>query len=353
MTHNQQPLSHIAFTRHTFTMEVLSPLRLPLFMGSAFRGGFGLAFRRAVCVQRRVACRECLLKAQCVYSQVFETPVPADAELMRTYPAAPHPFVIEPPETGQREYLPGDHLSFTLVLMGKYVEVLPYFIYAFEQLGKMGFGSKIRGKRGRFRLVEVACYSRAEYAGATAKTVVYSGADTTLAKPCRPWTWQDLPGMDQEGQLDIRFHTPGRMKYHGHFTDRLDFHIFFRTLYRRIAHISYFHSETLLDDAKYPPLLRAAQQISTICHDLRWQDQQRWSGRQKSTMKLGGLIGRVQYEGDFGPFKPYILLGTAIHCGKGCTFGLGRYVIQTGEFHAGHREETGGKSAKQTESVPA
>ena len=36
-----------------------------------------------------------------MYAYVFETPIPADAEMMRKYTVAPHPFVIEPHELGR------------------------------------------------------------------------------------------------------------------------------------------------------------------------------------------------------------------------------------------------------------
>ena len=36
---------------------------------------------------------DCLLRNQCIYSYVFETPVPDDAQMMRKYTVAPHPFI--------------------------------------------------------------------------------------------------------------------------------------------------------------------------------------------------------------------------------------------------------------------
>ena len=65
---------------------------------SIFRGGFGYAFKRVVCVIKGKACDECLLKQKCIYSYIFETP-PQDTEMLRLYPKVPHPFVIESPGT--------------------------------------------------------------------------------------------------------------------------------------------------------------------------------------------------------------------------------------------------------------
>lgn len=44
--------------------------------------------------------------------KIFETPPPSDTKLMRKYPYAPHPFIIEPPIEGPREYKPESLLNF-------------------------------------------------------------------------------------------------------------------------------------------------------------------------------------------------------------------------------------------------
>jgi hypothetical protein len=57
---------------------------------------------------------------------------------------APHPFVIEPPLDSRTRYAAGDVLVFVLVLVGRAIDYLPYFIFAFEQLGNdRGIGRAI------------------------------------------------------------------------------------------------------------------------------------------------------------------------------------------------------------------
>jgi hypothetical protein len=135
----------IATASFQFSLVPLEPIILPPYKGSTLRGGFGSTFRRIVCVTRDKKCRECLLKGKCVYSYVFETPPPADTVIMRKYEAAPHPFVIEPPLEQKRVYNPEEDLLFGLVLVGRAIDYLPYFIYTFDELGKAGLG-KGRGK---------------------------------------------------------------------------------------------------------------------------------------------------------------------------------------------------------------
>ncbi len=77
-----------------------------------------------VCAVRKNDCSDCLLKHRCAYSYVFETPPPPDTAIMRKYPKAPHPFVIEPPDEDKQVYKPGEALEFSLVLIGRGREYL-------------------------------------------------------------------------------------------------------------------------------------------------------------------------------------------------------------------------------------
>lgn len=138
--------------KFSMILKALSPIALPPYKGSTLRGGFGHAFKKVVCTVRNKECSDCLLKTQCIYSYVFETPPPEDSQILRKYEKAPHPFVIEPPFETKTNYQPGDTITFGLVLIGRAVEYLPYFIYTFEELGKMGIG---KGK-GKYELMDVS-----------------------------------------------------------------------------------------------------------------------------------------------------------------------------------------------------
>ena len=137
--------------RYEFIIEAVDNLFLPPYKGSTFRGGFGTAFRNIACSARRTDCRDCMLRHACPYAYVFETAPPDGSEALTKFEHVPHPFVLEPPLTGKREFVPGDELTVGLVLIGRGIEFLPYFIVAFQEFGRMGIG---RG-RGRFRLKRV------------------------------------------------------------------------------------------------------------------------------------------------------------------------------------------------------
>jgi hypothetical protein len=135
---------------------------LNAFAGSTLRGGFGHAFKRAVCIWPPGDCQRCLLRNTCSYLYIFETAPPPGSEKLRGIDQIPRPFVIEPPDGPQRVFDSGEHFSFRLVLVGRAIDYLPYFVFTFSQLGQTGLGPG----RGQFEIVEVHSEGR-------------------LAQPCR------------------------------------------------------------------------------------------------------------------------------------------------------------------------
>ena len=141
-------LRKIRYARFRLEMTAASQLRLPPYKGSTFRGAFGHTFKRLVCVKRDLDCSTCLISDRCVYYYVFETPFSGEGEKdRRGYTFAPHPFVIEPPEETREIYEPGAELRVGLVLVGRALDYLPYFIYAFEEMGQRGLGAGTRQSR--------------------------------------------------------------------------------------------------------------------------------------------------------------------------------------------------------------
>ncbi|MCK5507293.1 MAG: CRISPR system precrRNA processing endoribonuclease RAMP protein Cas6, partial [Desulfobacterales bacterium] len=300
-------------------------LILPSYSGSTLRGGFGHAFRRIICAFKGRECTDCLLRQQCVYAYVFETPIPADAQIMRKYTAAPHPFILEPFTNSRQNCQKGEDLSFGLTLIGRAADYLPYFIYAFEELGRIGIGKG----RGKYELREVA------EEGSTGdsipkKRVIYSGDTKLLTQTNSPIQWTDIIANSQKPPhaVSISFITPTRIKYKNRLTKNLEFHVFFRNLLRRISLLSYFHCGHRIDDKGFKDLIEQARKIKTVKRSLYWHDWERYSNRQETRMKRGGFMGEIAYEGELKEFWSYIRLGEDVHIGKGSGFGLGRYRIE-------------------------
>jgi CRISPR-associated endoribonuclease Cas6 len=301
---------------------------MPAYKGSTLRGGFGHAFKKVVCVKREKVCETCLLRGKCVYSYVFETPPPPDTSKMKKYPYAPHPFVITPPLEAKRLYRENERLCFELTLVGKSIDFLPYFIYTFDELGKMGIGKD----KGKYQLEEVRAINIGERSKAKGEKVIYSGKDKTLHNNYEIMKVDDLgPFPLSPSTLPLSFVTPTRLKYDGQLSPTLEFHILIRNLLRRISLLSYFHcgEELVLD---FKGLIEEAKNIKALKENLHWQDWERYSNRQETKMKMGGFVGSVKFQGEFEKFIPFLLLGEYIHVGKGTSFGLGKYQILNLEY---------------------
>ena len=65
-------------SKYRFTIKPENELILPPFKGSTLRGGFGIALKRSVCVEKGGECVQCVHRYKCIYSYVFETPVPRE-----------------------------------------------------------------------------------------------------------------------------------------------------------------------------------------------------------------------------------------------------------------------------------
>ncbi|MBI4768705.1 MAG: CRISPR system precrRNA processing endoribonuclease RAMP protein Cas6 [Deltaproteobacteria bacterium] len=309
------PLQEIKTGSFEFILKARDPLVLPAYKGSTLRGGFGYAFKRVVCALKNQDCPNCLLKEKCIYSYVFETPPPADTRIMRKYKAAPHPFIIEPPLERKRIYKTGEEFQFGLILIGRAIDYLPYFIYTFEELGRMGIG---KGKSG-YDLLSVHSNGHR----------IYDSQSKTL-KPFPNHSSKDLepPTLNLEPQtLHLSFITPTRIQYNAHLTLDLEFHILIRNLLRRFSLLYYFHCGGDPSNWDFKGLIRQAQEVKVKERKLRWYDWERYSGRQETRMKMGGFMGGITFEGEIGPFMPLIRAGEVLHVGKGTGFGLGKYRI--------------------------
>jgi hypothetical protein len=145
-------LTGFSCARYRYVLQASTSLHLSTFAGSTLRGGFGHVFKRTVCVWPPGDCSRCLVKATCAYPYVFETVPPPNAETLRGLEQVPRPFVLEPPESGGRQsYRAGERFDFGLVLAGRGVGYLSYFVLTFGELGRTDLG----GDRGRFDVVEV------------------------------------------------------------------------------------------------------------------------------------------------------------------------------------------------------
>lgn len=301
-------------------------LSLPPYKGSTLRGGFGSAFRRIACAQRHAECNPCLLRTSCPYAYIFETAPPPGSEVLRNYESIPRPFVLEPPLETKTEYSPGERLFFNLILTGRAVGYLPYFIVAFRELGEMGIGRM----RKKYRLAEI----KAIDFNSGESQVVYLAQDQLVRNVNLVLQTDILAELalsgrqNKPGALSLDFQTMTRIKYEENIARRLEFHILIRNLLRRLSSLAYFH-HGWEPDLDYTGLIQKSAEVTIAEDNTRWVDWERYSSRKDSKMNLGGLVGRLTYHGPLAQFMPLLRLGELVHVGKGAVFGMGKYSIHS------------------------
>ena len=298
-----------------FLLKTREKFTLPSYKGSTLRGGFGVVFRIICCVNRKAGhCYTCTLSEKCAYAYIFETSPAKSSEKLKNLREIPRPFVIEPPPETKMVYNQGETLQFNLILIGKAIDYLPYFIFTFKELGKKGIGRD----RGRYALEQVDNFSREK---------VYDGRDDTIKNIDSVIALRkNLDDYTDNGHLSLSFLTPTRIKFRKDLVVKPEFHVILRSLLHRMSALSYFHCGRELE-VDYKALILAAERIKTKDSHLKWTDWERYSLRQDTRMKLGGFVGKITYAGDFKQFLPLLLMGQYTHIGKNCTFGLGKYKI--------------------------
>ncbi|MDD5435104.1 MAG: CRISPR system precrRNA processing endoribonuclease RAMP protein Cas6 [Nitrospira sp.] len=312
---------NITYQKFHFTIEAIDEVILPYYKGSTFRGGFGITFKKVVCALKRNDCKDCILRQRCVYAYVFETFPPDDTKVMgmNKYLTVPHPFVIQPPAETRQKYKPGEILTFSLILIGKAVEMLPYFVYTFEELGKTGIGKG----RGRYKLLNVE----------NGKDTIYSIEEKSLRSVSPDEIYLpdnfDFTSDNPDDLISLRFLTPARIMYQRDLAVDLMFHILLRSLVRRLGLLYYFHCGNETTSWDYKRLIEEAEDVTTEKKSLKWYDWERFSTRQNVRMKMGGIVGEITYRGRIEQFLPVLKAGEILHVGKGTSFGLGRYEINS------------------------
>jgi len=299
----------LPFCRYIFTVRVLEPLRLPSFAGSLLRGSFGRSLRQLSCMTHMENCQDCPLLTNCPYTQIFEIP-PPECHSLQKFSAVPNPYSIEPPQGGTRVLDTGDEFCFSMVLIGQALSHLPLIILAWERALAQGLNKS----RSRCQLVSVHCEGDKE-------AIYLAGGKVRPHQPVA----SPLPTMEDTAVLE--FTTPLRLQRHGR-------NVGLRELDARTLLIALARRYQLLCDTqmRLPPQLdfaaldEAAQHID-LKAEMRWRDWQRYSGRQKQAMPLGGLIGRINLSGNLAPFISLLSAGQWLHVGKETVFGLGHYLL--------------------------
>lgn len=313
------PVPEIPLSRYRFGFRLTQPVnKLPAYLGSALRGAFGHSLKRLACTTRQESCQGCALIQSCAYSYIFETPPPPDTPVMRKYTAAPHPFVFNLPLNSRDAIDTDGNLRFGMTLFGHANQHLPFVFVALESAGQHGLGPE------RIELTLESVEQQSSLQVDQWQTIYCPGQ--TLDP--QPGALPEVPPMPQ--RVRLHFHTPVRLQQSGRLVtpETFDFSSLFNNLLRRISMLIRFHTDTPFD-TDFQQLSHASREVSLADQQLRMHHWNRYSSRQKTRMKMDGLIGHIELDmTGLDAFWPWLWLGQWTHAGKATSMGLGSYQIE-------------------------
>jgi hypothetical protein len=299
---------------YRFLFKASTPVRLPPFAGSTWRGAFGSALKRTICVMRDLdSCEDCLLYSQCAFPEIFVPPRPR--LLSRRYGRPPPSFVFAPQDGGELSV--NDKTSIELRLLGKANRHLPFVVYALKRAGINGMGNG----RGRLELLEIDQLGRNGWCSVgTAK-----GAINPLSEPFMP------PPPDPPPRVRVILLAPLRLKSRGRNVPPREFtaDIFLGSLLRRIYLLSMMNNEGSSKNRIAPEAM--ASTVRLVDTDLHWREIVRRSSKQ-GLMRAGGIVGSFVLQGELAPFWQYLWYGQWLHVGHMACMGLGAYRLEAAKL---------------------
>lgn len=320
----------LAVSCYQVKLRAKQAARLPVYLGSTIRGAFGHALKDTVCIVNHRECGRCIVADRCSYPYLFETSI--NNSQKETHQDLPHPFMLTPPlKTGAKagdyqSFLSDEEMIFDLVLMGRGIDYLPYIVYSISRMAEKGFGLRVRNS---FRLCEVVCLDSLPV------TSIYNSETEQLSSPDKFKTLAELVAIRESliaksniEKLTLNFLSPTRIRLGGKLQNNLSFSILVKNLFRRISLLSETHNKSLWQQDIEATLSKLAEDVQITTNNLEWWDFERFSNRQRTSMKLGGFVGEIEYQlPAIAEFLPLLIAGEILHIGGSTSFGLGKYQI--------------------------
>ncbi len=312
----------IIFNKYRIDLTILGEGFISDFAGSMMRGSLFSALRSLVCLTKSETCKGCIVWDQCSYSFFFDSPSVKVDSVIKAGDSIPHPYIIEMPFPHRHYIEKGKTINFNIVLIGKSIVFLPHLICAILRMCEKGIGrDKI--------ILQLDSVSLEKEGGESMKIfennkliehkVVYKANNF----------FQDEK---DASKITLRFETPVRIKHRGRLCTRLEFDILIKNILRRISLLSIYYGDEEagdIPDFDIQRLIKRAASVRVSRCRMGWVDIGRYSSAQKMEMQLGGIKGRISFEGDLREFIPFIKLAEILHIGKNTSFGLGKYTIES------------------------
>jgi hypothetical protein len=284
--------------RLDFTFAPSATLPAQPYPGSAWRGAFGHALKRMVCAMRLRPCEGCALSAVCIYPQFF------GAEPTRE---ASRPYILcpdrAPPDGLLRAGLP---FRLRMTLLPAAASAAPYAVRALLAAAANGLSA---------RRVALDCLDIRDVA---------TGLPIDPAAPLPEPQPAHCPPAPSAVRLHLR--TPLRLRLRGDLLTGISLapgHVVAAAI-RRLRGLGLALPEGLAEAAR-----REAATLRFESPRLGWLETTRFSTRQNTLMRLGGIVGEATLDLRDAPHVwPLLWAISILHLGKGASMGFGRIEVE-------------------------
>lgn len=314
-------MAKLDFFELIFLLKAIDDIELPPFPSITIRGGLGVSFKNLYCVNKKSnsSCKDCILRFKCPYSLIFDTYID---EIPQDFPfrikTIPRPFVLYMKDSDDVIKLGnGDRFELGITLIGSACDYFPYLLYAMDNYGKNGVGLK----KGKFVIDKII--------DSKGNAIYEDNKLMSTDLPAQSWEprTEDKIELNNIESLTIDFISPVRIKSGRKIRDAFSFEDIIKNLLRRISLLSYYYCKSK-PDINYKALIKLSKSVEIVNKNLKWVEYQRYSGRQKTILGLGGVKGSITIEGVLQPFLPFLEIAEKIHIGKNTTFGFGKILLK-------------------------
>ncbi len=259
-------------------------VRVPYFIGSQLRGAFGYALKKVTCINPSFQCKECFAANNCLYYSFYEQ--------KNSF----HKYRLDF-ELGHNYY------DFSFYLFNDACKRLPYVVSALHMmLTQLGLGKE------RVTFTDFAMYIND-----------ISCMDNKEIKLPKNYI-NTLHIDDIYESISVELVTPLRIKKNNIFLrdDHLELKDLINSIYQR--------QMKLLNQGykKFPYDIQG----DIVTKDINYKELTRLSNRQKTTMNLGGIIGKIEVKNLNKESYEVLKVGELIGVGKQTVFGLGKIRVK-------------------------
>lgn len=309
---------NLSYTKYKIRFVALEFAHLNEYHGSMIRGAMGRNLHKMFCYSDQATkCDNCNNHNSCLYVNLFYgiRPLQKNGKLS-DMSKVPNPYVIKPLSQGKKVYERGDYLDFELTLIGdEAINHSPWYLLAIKEITSFS----ALGKYYNFKMVEIKN-------GVTLEGIKFNNLKHPETIPRYSIKSPKIDFINNK-TLKMAIKTPLRIQSNGKLVDHLTFDIFIKAALRRLSMLTelYGHSQ---EENNYRLLIEKSKAIVCVSHHLKWLPLKRYSTFKNEYLSLGGLIGEIEFKGDFSDYWAILMWIEHLQLGKGTTNGEGWVSFQ-------------------------